>query len=328
MSAENKPLLIINPSDDVGVARVPLAKGQSFKLNGAQLTVPVDVPAGHKVGLVPLEKGSLVHKYGEPIGRATADIGAGEWIHTHNLQADISDERGYEFATATPIAEYVSAEDAGTFEGFLRENGDVGTRNYVVVIATSNCSSHVATEIAEGFRDMVHTGDGCDGVVAIPHQEGCGMSEGDDTWQLERTIAGIIFHPNVGGVLMVSLGCEVNQIEELQWLPARACLACAAPPSLATRPKSDCRRSCAGRRSVQGRGRVVEAARTTPAARPLDFPAEAHADVRSEREPASEAGGRVGVGPGLLRRPPSSESHGGAHSSSRLAPTTSTQSSQ
>ena len=214
MTSENQPLLIINPSDDVGVARVPLVKGQSFKLNGAQLTVPVDVPAGHKIGLVPLEKGSLVHKYGEPIGRATAPVRPGEWIHTHNLQADISDERGYEFATATPIAEYVSAEDAGTFDGFLRENGDVGTRNYVVVIATSNCSSHVAAEIAEGFRDMAHTGDGCDGVVAIPHQEGCGMSEGDDTWQLERTIAGIIFHPNVGAVLMVSLGCEVNQISK------------------------------------------------------------------------------------------------------------------
>jgi hypothetical protein len=84
---------------------------------------------------------------------------------------------------------------------------------------------------------------------------------------------------------------------------------------------------CAGRRSAQGRGRVVEAARSTPAARPLPFPQEPTPGARSEREPASEAGGRVGVGPGLLRRPPSSESHGGAHSSSRLAPTTPTHSS-
>jgi hypothetical protein len=93
-------------------------------------------------------------------------------------------------------------------------------------------------------------------------------------------------------------------------------------------PDSDCRRRLRSRRSAQGRRRVVEAARSTPAARPLPFPQEPTPGARSEREPASEAGGRVGVGPGLLRRPPSSESHGGAHSSSRLAPTTSTQASQ
>jgi altronate hydrolase len=169
------------------------------------------IAPGHKIALLRISKGEQVVKYGEVIGRATEDIAEGAWVHVHNLVSDF-DGSSYEYATRTPVTQYFPKEAAGTFLGYQRENGDVGVRNYVAVIATSNCSSHVATEIAERLKGVCSETHGVDGVVAIPHQEGCGHSEGEDTWQLERTMAGMIFHPNVGAVLMVSLGCEVNQL--------------------------------------------------------------------------------------------------------------------
>ncbi|MBL8170243.1 MAG: altronate dehydratase [Acidobacteria bacterium] len=206
-------VLQLNPKDNVGVARLPVAAGVEIPVNGQQIKASDTIVPGQKLALKPIAAGETISKYGEIIGKAARDIAAGEWVHTHNVQSDFSG-KNYEFATRTPVTEYFSAEEAGTFQGYLRENGDVGTRNYIAVIATSNCSSHVATEIAYALRDVGPDTHGVDGVVAIPHQEGCGHSQGEDTWQLERTIAGMIFHPNVGAVLMVSLGCEVNQISK------------------------------------------------------------------------------------------------------------------
>ncbi|HKX29184.1 MAG TPA: altronate dehydratase family protein [Blastocatellia bacterium] len=211
------PFLVLNEKDNVGVARTPVPDGTEVPIAADvpdhKLTARATIVPGHKVALRPIPAGTLVTKYGETIGRATTDIGPGEWVHTHNVTPDFTG-KNYEYATQTPATEYFTPEEAGTFMGYLRENGDVGTRNYVAVIATSNCSSHVATEIAYELRHVGPETHGIDGVVAIPHQEGCGHSEGEDTWQLERTIAGMIFHPNVGAVLMVSLGCEVNQISK------------------------------------------------------------------------------------------------------------------
>ncbi len=214
MSGSNvQPVLLLNEKDNVGVVRLPIAEGAEVVVNGYKVVAREMIAPGHKIALQPITAGSIVHKYGESIGKATEDIPPGGWVHTHNLVPDFSGKE-YQFATEKRITEYFSPEEAGTFNGYLRENGDVGTRNYIAVIATSNCSSHVAMEIAAALRHVGPDTHGIDGVVAIPHQEGCGHSIGEDTWQLERTIAGIIFHPNVGAVLMVSLGCEVNQISK------------------------------------------------------------------------------------------------------------------
>lgn len=212
-SGSAKPVFRLRESDNVGVVRVPLSPGQSVEVGGQQIEVREAIAPGHKVALRAIPQGSPVIKYGEFIANATRDIAAGEWVHTHNAAPDFSG-RDYEFATRTPVTDYFPADEVGTFLGYRRENGDVGTRNYIAVIATANCSSHVAMQIAERLRHVGPETHGVDGVVAIPHQEGCAHSQGEDTWQLERTIAGMIFHPNVGAVLMVSLGCEVNQISK------------------------------------------------------------------------------------------------------------------
>jgi altronate hydrolase len=206
-------ILLLNEKDNVAVARTPVTTGAEVVVNGNKITARENVAPGHKIALRPIAANAAVTKYGETIGKATREIAAGEWVHTHNVAPDFSG-KSYEYATRVPTTEYFTPEEAGTFMGYLRENGDVGTRNYIAVIATSNCSSHVAIEIAERLKTVSPDTHGVDGVVAIPHQEGCGHSQGEDTWQLERTIAGMIFHPNVGAVLMVSLGCEVNQISK------------------------------------------------------------------------------------------------------------------
>jgi altronate hydrolase len=208
-----KPALQLRDTDNVAVVRVPLTAGGTVEVNGEQIEVRENINPGHKIALRPIPTGAPVIKYGEFFAKATSDIAVGEWVHTHNTEPDFSG-REYEFATRTPKTDFFSPEQAGTFMGYLRENGDVGTRNYIAVIATSNCSSHVTMQIAEQLRHVTPETHGVDGVVAIPHQEGCGHSQGEDTWQLERTIAGMIYHPNVGAVLMVSLGCEVNQISK------------------------------------------------------------------------------------------------------------------
>ncbi|QQS47359.1 MAG: altronate dehydratase [Acidobacteriota bacterium] len=207
------PVIHLNRKDNVCIARIPVSAGEEVVAAGEKVVAREAVQPGHKIALRPVLRGEQVYKYGETIGKATRDIEIGEWIHTHNIEPDFSG-REYEYATQTQVTEPMTAEEAGTFMGYLRENGDVGTRNYIAVIATSNCSSHVASEIAYELRNVGPETHGIDGVVAIPHQEGCGHSQGEDTWQLERTIAGMIFHPNVGAVLMVSLGCEVNQISK------------------------------------------------------------------------------------------------------------------
>ncbi len=208
-----QPILLLNEKDNVAVARLPVATGTEIVVNGHKIIARENIAIGHKLALEPIVANATIRKYGEIIGKATKEIAPGEWMHTHNVAPDFSG-KNYEFATRTPVTEYFAPEEAGTFMGYQRENGDVGTRNYIAVIATSNCSSHVAMEIAERLRQVNPDTHGIDGVVAIPHQEGCGHSQGEDTWQLERTMAGMIYHPNVGAVLMVSLGCEVNQMSK------------------------------------------------------------------------------------------------------------------
>src|SRR5499433_2363444 len=208
-----RPVLLLNEKDNVAVARAPITAGTEIFANDQKVTARENITPGHKIALRPIAENAIITKYGESIGKATREIAPGDWVHTHNVAPEFGG-KDYEYATRAPATEYFSPEEAGTFMGYARENGDVGTRNYVAVIATSNCSSHVAAEVAEALRNVGPDTHGVDGVVAVPHQEGCAHSQGEDTWQLERTIAGMIFHPNVGAVLMVSLGCEVNQISK------------------------------------------------------------------------------------------------------------------
>jgi altronate hydrolase len=206
------PLAIrLSPADNVVVARADLLPNTAIAEE--KIACRGHVPAGHKLATAPIAKGEPVRKYNQIIGFATADIAPGEHVHTHNLAMG-NFARDYAFcADAKPISMVPDAERA-TFEGILRSDGRVATRNYLGVLTSVNCSATAAKLIADQFRgsalaDFPHV----DGVVALGHGTGCGMaSEGEAMDVLRRTIAGYARHPNFAGVLILGLGCEANQI--------------------------------------------------------------------------------------------------------------------
>jgi altronate hydrolase len=208
-TAENSAIQL-HPKDNVAVARVPLAAGQDLVVSGAAFQVKNAVPAGHKVAIADIPQGETVYRYGQVIGRAKSNIARGEHMHVHNIAFE-EQNFDYEFpAMEVPLPALPA--DMPTFMGYKREDGRAGTRNYIAVVAASNCAAHTAELIAHSFDGHAFP-EGVDGVIAFPHGEGCGMSIGPDTQQLQRTLAGILAHPNVGAAIILGLGCEVNQID-------------------------------------------------------------------------------------------------------------------
>src|SRR6202023_368968 len=207
-TAENSAIHL-NPADNIAVARVPLAPGMHLRIDGVAVTVRDAVPAGHKVALAPIAAGEIVRRYGQVIGRAKRQIEPGDHIHTQNLQFEEL-ALNYEFPTGeTPYPP--APARVPTFQGYVREDGRVGTRNYIAVVAASNCAAHTAELIAESYAQEALPPN-VDGVVAFPHGEGCGHTIGPDTQQLQRTLGGVLNHPNVAAAIILGLGCEVNQI--------------------------------------------------------------------------------------------------------------------
>ena len=211
----------LDPSDPVGLARVDLEPGVELDVDGSSLTVRDLVPRGHKLALVDLPVGTEVRKYGQPIGLATRDIAAGEHVHEHNLRSLSRTGALRAVGDAAPMAAVPPpevGEQVPTFEGILRADGRVGTRNYVAVLSTVNCSATVVKRIAAAFSapGALEEYPGVDGVIPVTHGTGCGMSaDGEGLALLRRTLAGYANHPNVGAVVLVGLGCEVNQISAL-----------------------------------------------------------------------------------------------------------------
>lgn len=208
-TAENSAIHL-NPLDNVAVARVPLSAGAQLRIDGVPITVRDPIPAGHKIALMTIRTGEVVHRYGQCIGRAKQPIEPGQHVHTHNLSFEEL-QLAYDFPTGdTPLPP--APKNVPTFLGYAREHGRVGTRNYIAVVAASNCAAHTAELIAGSF-DGEQLPSNVDGVVAFPHGEGCGHSIGPDTEQLRRTLAGVLAHPNVSAAVILGLGCEVNQID-------------------------------------------------------------------------------------------------------------------
>ncbi len=203
-------LLRLDPDDNVAVARSALRPDD--EVWGTIALQPI--ARGHKIALTPIAKGEAVRKYAQVIGYAERDIAAGEHVHTHNVAFRATDT-DYEFATA--LKEVVVAPVQDSFLGYRRENGAVGTRNYIAVLTSVNCSATAARRIAAYFTpERLAEFPNVDGVVAYVHGTGCGMaSNGDGFEALQRVMWGFARHPNHGGVLMVGLGCEMNQID---WL--------------------------------------------------------------------------------------------------------------
>ncbi len=187
-----------------------LSPGTILRIEGRTVTVHDNVPAGHKIALERIGAGDVVRRYGQNIGRAKFAIEPGQHIHVHNLSFKETEFDYHYPERDVPFP--APPRNMPTFLGFAREDGRAGTRNFIAVVAASNCAAHTSELIAESF-DPRSLPPGIDGVVAFPHGEGCGMSIGPDTEQLQRTLAGVLSHPNIAAAVVMGLGCEVNQIE-------------------------------------------------------------------------------------------------------------------
>ena len=202
------------PEDNVVVARVDILSGT--EIPGEGVTALDVVPAGHKIAARPIAVGDPVRKYDQIIGFASEPVEAGAHVHVHNCaMGDF--ERDYAIGRDMKPVDFVPEGNRASFQGYLRANGSVGTRNYIGVLTSVNCSATAARFIAEAVEERIladypHV----DGVVALTHSTGCGMAgAGDGYDNLQRVLWGHARHPNFAGIVLVGLGCEVNQIDFL-----------------------------------------------------------------------------------------------------------------
>jgi altronate hydrolase len=213
----------LNPADDVVIARVEIAPG-TLLVKEDNVRVGVRVPAGHKIAVRAVPAGAPVRRYNQIIGLATRDIAPGDHVHVHNLgMADCGGTEGdprpflsrdYAFSADAKPTAYV--DPPATFEGIVRADGRVATRNYIGIVTSVNCSATVARLIARQFENRLDDFPHVDGVVALTHKTGCGMaSDGEAIDLLRRTTAGYMRHANFHSVLLVGLGCEANQINNV-----------------------------------------------------------------------------------------------------------------
>lgn len=197
--------IIINPRDNVGVALFELKKGETF----GNIEIINNIPEKHKFALTDIAKDENVIKYGYPIGRATTDIKKGDHIHTHNLITTLTDSAEYIYKGGKA---YSPKETDLTFMGYLRKNGKVGIRNRIFIIPTVGCANNAAKMIAEKANKELNLGSD---VLALTHPYGCSQL-GDDASNTAKCIAALCKHPNVGGALLLSLGCENNNLQVMK----------------------------------------------------------------------------------------------------------------
>lgn len=207
--------IVLSPKDNVAVATRPLKRATVLEDDALGVELRRDVPIGHKFSLRAIPSGDPILKYGHLIGFASADIPPGDHVHAHNVVVKPV-QRAYEFAKEGWKAETLPMVRR-EFLGYARKDGRAGTRNYILVIASSNCAASVCRRIADRFRgEALKAYPAVDGVVAITHKGGCAIPDGGfDHLVLQRTLAGFARHPNVFGYVLVGLGCEVNQVSDL-----------------------------------------------------------------------------------------------------------------
>jgi len=207
---EQAKFIKINPEDSVVVALEPLTKGETIAVDGHEITLRQDVPAGHKVLLKAVAEGDDIIKYGYPIGHARQAMAEGDWVNDENLKTNLSGTLEY---TYNPVdAKLNIALENRTFKGYRRQNGEVGVRNELWVVPTVGCVNGVAERLVDLFKQ--ETGlEGIDAIHAWHHNYGCSQLSGDHE-NTRKVLRDICLHPNAGGVLVLSLGCENNQPED------------------------------------------------------------------------------------------------------------------
>ncbi|WP_293971533.1 UxaA family hydrolase [Sphingomonas sp.] len=199
-----------HPADDVATMLADVAAGETVMLEGTAFTALQPIGRGHKMALHAIAEGEAIHKFGSPIGHATSAIAPGEHVHSHNLHTSLSGTLDYRFEAGAPPP----PEPSGTrgFLGYRRADGRVGTRNEIWILPTVGCVARTAQRIAEKSAALAEGK--VDGVHAFTHPFGCSQL-GDDLAGTRHVLASLACHPNAGGVLIVGLGCEENQISQL-----------------------------------------------------------------------------------------------------------------
>ena len=204
-------MIVINEKDPVAVAARPLANGETINVKGKSIRVRGDIPVPHKIALRRIEKGGVVHKYGYPIGHATRYIEEGEWVHTHNVTSGLTGALSYEYhpERAPAVAPLVTGEL--TFNGYLRDDGGVGIRNYVYIIPTVFCVNGPIERLAAMAEKEMPPSADFDGFIPFTHECGCAES-GLNLSYTRSILAGMSKNANAAGVLFVGLGCEINDL--------------------------------------------------------------------------------------------------------------------
>ena len=205
-----KDFIKIHENDNVIVALREIKAGEAVPVADGTVTACETIPAGHKMAIRDIAAGAEVVKYGFRIGNAKEDIRAGQWVHVHNVKTALGDLLEY---TYEPVHADVAKTENATFMGFQRPNGKVGVRNEIWIIPTVGCVNNIATAMAKAANQRVRGS--VEEVVAFPHPYGCSQM-GDDQDNTRKILANLVNHPNAGGVLLLGLGCENSNIEEIK----------------------------------------------------------------------------------------------------------------
>ena len=207
---EQATFLKINPADSVVVCLQPKQKGEIIEVDGRQVTLNQDTPAGHKILIKDVKEGEDIIKYGYPIGHARQDLKAGDWVNEDNLKTNLSGTLEY---TYRPVNEELNIKNENrTFKGYRRKNGDVGVRNELWIVPTVGCVNGIAERLVHKLMQETG-GQGIDAIHAWHHNYGCSQLS-EDHENTRKVLRDICLHPNAGAVLVLSLGCENNQPED------------------------------------------------------------------------------------------------------------------
>ncbi|MCR5502112.1 MAG: altronate dehydratase family protein [Lachnospiraceae bacterium] len=200
----------IHPDDNVAVALRDISAGESIGSDGTKITVKEDIERGHKIALSDIRAGSFIIKYGCPIGRAAGDISSGSKVHLHNVMTDLSESNEYIY---DPVRCSLPPHKARTFMGYKRQGGRTGIRNEIWIIPTVGCVNEIARRLARENRHLARGS--IDGIYAFTHPYGCSQT-GDDHNTTRKVLTALAGHPNAGGVLVLSLGCENLTVEQFK----------------------------------------------------------------------------------------------------------------
>ncbi len=205
-----KKAILIHSRDNVAVALTPLKSGEVIDLGVIKVTLKEDIPQGHKFAIKSIKNNENIIKYAYSIGHAILDIEEGTHVHVHNCKTNLSDTLTYKYE---PVVSDLKKTSELTFNGFRRNNGQVGVRNEIWIIPTVGCVNNVVKELEKISKHLV--GDGLEEIVAFNHPYGCSQM-GDDQENTRQILANLIQHPNAGGVVVLGLGCENSNINEIK----------------------------------------------------------------------------------------------------------------